>query len=87
MHYVREDSTDNYYKLIWHRSETLNLAVLWYQFARSKRVNESLKLTHMKAVPNVDIQGGREVWGGGATEKKIPRSVFQGKLPTSELSW
>lgn len=60
------------------------MAVQWYQFAMSKSINESFKQTNVEAVWNGDIQKGRELWGSGATEKKIPRSMFQGKLPMGE---
>lgn len=69
------------YKLKLDKSKHLNTAVLQYQWARSKRVNASLKPLHMKPVPNAETEEGRrEVWGSGAAEKKIPRSALCGKL-------
>lgn len=66
----------------------ISLQVVSDHKARSKRVNDSLKTTHTEAVPNEDIEGGGERFGGsGVTEKEIPRSVFWGLLQTRKERW
>lgn len=66
----------------------ISLQVMSDHKARSKRVNDSLKTTHMEAVPNEDIEGvGGRFGGSGVTEKEIPRSVFWGLLQTRKERW
>lgn len=54
----------------------ISLQVMSDHKARSKRVNDSLKTTHMKTVPNENIGGEGGVRVSKVAEREIPRLVF-----------